>query len=160
MQLGDENPWPRRLRTIVFGVAAIALVTALVWMLGGSESPSLDGPLAGVRDPIVTTSAPERSIGEPIKELPAPGALDIRNEVDDIDRIFLLGAGPLPITVNRSDSPKVRSVTSGVITIDVQDATTGQVLVRQAQLRLLPDEKTTLVIRRDASGAVVLATAP
>lgn len=135
MQVGDENPWPRRLRAIVVGVAAIALVAALAWTLGGSESPTFDSPLAArVRGPIATTSAPARSIGEPIKELSAPGALDSRNELDDIDRILILGAGPFPIAVGRSDSPKV--------------------------LGLLPDEKTTLVIRRDASGAVVLATAP
>ena len=161
MPMGDKKPWLHRARRIAFGLAAIAIVTALAWTLGGSESPSLEGPVAArVRDPIVTTAAPARSTGEPIKELAAPGALDIRNELEGIERILLIGAGPVPITVSRSDSPKVRAVISGDMTIDVQDATTGQVLVRQSQLRLLPDEKTTLLIRRDASGAVVLAAAP
>ena len=178
MHMPDGRPTPNGSRgfrrgpgvnvLVVLALAAgtVGVIAAGTWALTDSTSTSVDGSVvegsvaAGAVAAISQTTSPTLPIGDPIKELPAPSGIRIRNEVDGVAEILVIGAGVSPITVGIADGSKVHVVSSGALTIDVEDTRTGRLLVHQAELQLAPDRVTTIRVRGDASGAVVESTAP
>lgn len=157
---GPRGRTTRYLRSLAFGLAAVAVVAVVGWTIEGAEPPRLEEPVVTAPVDLAFPSSPDLPAGPAISEVPAFGAIDIRNELEAVAAITIVGAGPMPMTARRGEAPKIRAVVSGEISVDVHDASNGQVLVRQAVLRLPPDEVTTLLVRRDTSGTVVLLVTP
>jgi hypothetical protein len=173
MHIPDGRPTPsgsRRFRrgpgvnvlvVLALGTGAVGVIAGGTCALTDSTPTFVEGSVAaGAVTAIAQTTSPTPPVGDPIRELPAPSGIRIRNEVDGIAEILVIGAGASPITVGIADGSKVHVVSSGTVTIDVQDAHTGRLLVHHAELQLAPDRVTTIRVRGDASGAVVESTAP